>query len=771
MVGYLTGGNVVVRVGIIVLFFGVAFLLKYAADRGRLPIEIRLIGVTLGAIALLMGGWRLRRRNENYGLALQGGGIGLLYLTVFAALRLYDLIPAGFAFALLVAIAALSVVLALLQDSRTFAVLGTAGGFLAPVLASTGAGSHVALFSYYALLNAVILAIAWFKAWRSLNLVGFVFTFVIGASWGYGYYRPEQFATTEPFLLLFFLFYTAIAVLFALRQPVELRGYVDGTLVFGTPLIAFALQAAMVRTYPFGLAWSAFGFAAFYLALAWALLLQGRARLRLLIEAFLATGVVFATLAVPLALDGQWTAAVWALEGAALVWVGVRQDRGLARAFGALLQLSAGLRFLINLPYPPDALPVLNGVYLGGLVVSLAGLFSAFYPWRHRERLCPQEIAVAGVLFAWGLLWWFGMGLNEIDRYLSDRYTMGAVLSFFAASCAIAAYLERGLTWPWLRYPAFGLLPVLFVLAYIAADALPHPFARVGWFGWPLALAAHYFIVYRFDREDTPYLRFLHAGALWLIALIMAWEFHWAIDHWVQGAGTWPLIAWALAPMLVILVIAGLGRRFAWPVKRHWTLYLSLGLAPVAAFLWLWIWVVNLSSRGDPWPLSYLPVLNPLDVMTGLALAALLYWGLQRRALRQEGWSRPLRRGLSASLAVTAFLWLNAILVRTVHYWGDVPFTAPAMFQSMVLQASLSLFWSLLALLLMVFATRQGLRPLWMVGAGLLAVVVVKLFVIDLSSAGTVERIVSFLGVGILLLIIGYLSPVPPREQREVPSP
>jgi uncharacterized membrane protein len=59
------------------------------------------------------------------------------------------------------------------------------------------------------------------------------------------------------------------------------------------------------------------------------------------------------------------------------------------------------------------------------------------------------------------------------------------------------------------------------------------------------------------------------------------------------------------------------------------------------------------------------------------------------------------------------------------------------------------------------------LRFVWLTGAGLLAVVVIKLFLVDLSSSGTVERIISFVGVGILLLVIGYVSPVPPRKQEE----
>src|SRR5579859_115444 len=213
---WFSGGNALVRVGVVVLFFGVAFLLKYAYEHTHVPIEARLIGVALGAAVMLVIGWRLREAKPVYALAMQGGGVGLLYLTVFGAFRLFDLIPGEAAFVLLVAIAAFSAALAVLQNAMSLSVLGVSGGFLAPVLASTGSGSHVMLFSYYAVLNAGVLGIALYKAWRALNVLGFLFTFGIVAIWGARFYRPEFFDSTEFFLVLFFIQYLLIAVLFAL---------------------------------------------------------------------------------------------------------------------------------------------------------------------------------------------------------------------------------------------------------------------------------------------------------------------------------------------------------------------------------------------------------------------------------------------------------------------------------------------------------------------------------------------------------------------------
>ena len=173
------------------------------------PLNCVFIGVAMSGLAALGIGWWLRRTRAGYGLALQGGGVGILYLVIFAAAKLYNFLPMTLSLTVMIGLVALSGMLAVLQEAKSLAVFGTAGGFLAPVLMTTGGGSHVMLFSYYALLNAGILGIAWFKSWRELNLVGFIFTFAIGTLWGSTGYQPEHFASTEPFLVLFFVFYVS----------------------------------------------------------------------------------------------------------------------------------------------------------------------------------------------------------------------------------------------------------------------------------------------------------------------------------------------------------------------------------------------------------------------------------------------------------------------------------------------------------------------------------------------------------------------------------
>ena len=117
-------------------------------------------------------------------------------------------------------------------------------------------------------------AVAAFRGWSLLNLLGFTFTFVITALWRATAYRPEWFASFEFFLLLFFAMYVAVTVLSARSGPK--RGVVSGSLSFGLPAIVLSLQASLVVDFEHGLAISAAGFGSFYLLVAAALLRSGR---------------------------------------------------------------------------------------------------------------------------------------------------------------------------------------------------------------------------------------------------------------------------------------------------------------------------------------------------------------------------------------------------------------------------------------------------------------------------------------------------------------
>lgn len=764
---FFTSGNVVVKIGVILLFIGVSFLLKLAAEHHMFPIELRLAAVAAGAIALLIFGWKLRLKKRNYALVLQGGAVGLLYLTVFAAAKLYSVLPMALAFGAMLALVIFSCALAVIQNSMALAVFATAGGFLAPVLMSTGKGSHVVLFSYYALLNAGILGIAWHKSWRPLNWVGFVFTFVIASLWGYQYYRPEYFATTEPFLVLFFLFYIAIAILFAHRQPPQLKGLVDGSLVFGTPLIGFALQSALIRDFEFGQAYSALGMGALYIVLAKMLWKKQVEGMRMLTESFLALGIIFGSLAIPFALDGRWTAAAWALEGAGITWIGIRQQRLLARVFGLILQAGAAIAFIAEIDHPHAGYAILNSAYIGSVLISFGALFTGLQYFRHREKLHDAGKDLHIVLLVWGLIWWFAAGLVEIDHHVPAKYEVNAVLLFIAASMWLVFICARRLRWTTAEMPSpLLLLPAMILIALVRFIDAPYinPFANLGYLAWGAAFVVQYGLLYRAENSwSKKLLAAWHAITLWLLMFMATWFLANAMSEHLPNLRTWNDLLWGLFPAIAIFVLLYNRERIAWPVRRFESSYLGPGISPVAVYLAVWV-IVICFDEGNPAPLPYFPVVNPQDIAQLFAMTALFDWLMHWKQNRIPATGKMNPDHLLLVLAGLFFIWLNALVAHTVHFYGNVRYDLLPMFRSGLFQTSISIVWTISAFVLMGLATRKNLRRLWFTGAALLAAVVLKLFVIDLADSGTVTRIVSFMTVSILMIIIGYFSPRPPKQ-------
>jgi uncharacterized membrane protein len=773
---WFTTGNVPVKVGVVLSLFGVAFLVKEGIDRQWLvlPIEFRLMFVALFGIGLLVFGWRLRARQRTYALSVQGGGIGVLFVTIYASYQLYDLLPSTLAFGLLVAVTAAAMALAVLQDSRALAVLGIVGGFMAPVLASSGSNNHVALFTYYAVLDLAILGIAWFKAWRLLNVLGFLFTFGIGTLWGAGTdgYDPSKFATTEPFLILFTLIYLVVPVLFAIRvEPPRLRGFVDSTLMFGTPIVAFALQNELVGDTKYGLAISAVALALAYVGMATYLYRTHREQLRVLVEAQLALGIAFLTIAVPLALDDAlWTSAAWALEGAALTWLAFRQQRRLALVAGLALQAASAVAYVVKLPVAAEW-PLLNGPCLGALVLAFAGFFSArlFDPDRedrtgHGALTEAFARAVSVLLLLWAAGWWFFAGIAEVDRSVAYDYELAALLVFAAGTALLGIALASRLRWPRLNWLGVTLWPSAILLTAVALLSVAHPAEDFGWLAWTVVVGSMLWVLRAREALFTRLAGALHAVAYWLVAGLLLWETHWLVGR--AAGGIWPEAAVLALGAALVLATQRATTAVAWPFAAHPRSYLQAGCSALLAALTLVALMLNVSSSGEATPLPYLPLINPLELGSVLVLLALLKWlgALGRQNPDLEGAARA--RAPVAGVAV--WFLVTMTVARCVHHWAHVPYDVDSLAASTTFQTSLSIVWGIEGLAAMLTGARSRRRGVWVVGAALMSVVVAKLFLVDLGNTATLARVVSFLGVGVLLLVVGYFAPVPPRADAEV---
>ncbi len=764
-----TTGNVPVKVGVLLSVIGLGFLLGVALEQGwiTLTIGVRHILVALFGVLLLMVGWRARHRNAIYGLSLQGGGIAVFYLTTYVAHAVYDLLPASVAAGSVIVVTVGAGLLAVVQDSRLLAVLGITGGFLAPILAYPDAKDHVLVFGFYVILSAAIVAVAWFKIWPVLNLLGLGFTVGLTAFWLLYRYEVEGWATTQTLIALLILLYMTIPLVMAIRRPPNIKDPMTSPLVFGVPFIGLGFQFLLTDHFEYGAAISAVSLAVIHGVFAVVAHRFGKAS-RVLVEGYLALAMTFLAIAAPLAFDTQYTSVVWALQGAMLVWVGLRHNLFIFVVGGGLLQILSGSIFLRHffesLPYPDGTPIVVNGYFLGAALLAVTGLFTSRMV-DHREGLFNGSKDVSWFFLFWGIGWWLLGGLMEIGGQVPEDARVNVLIAFVAVSLggmALAAPLVR---WPRLATSGVMLLPAL-PLSLILALVFPdHPFESSGWAAWSVALVMYYSVLRLRGSEFPQVVTAMHVTGYWVLAVLLGTEVHWQVDR--IAAGVWPVTA-ALATVLTLVGGTLLARdRLGWPLKARWRTYLMVCAGLVVLALALKVSYLNLTSNGEAPPLTYLPLLNPLEILTVLVVVVALAW----KRLANSETDHPLEDFVSGNwapgLAIAGIVLLTMTVARTVHHWVGVPFDFESMTLSTTLQASLSIVWGLTGLTGMLVGRRLARRIVWVGGASLMAVVVVKLFLFDLSNTGTVARVVSFLGVGLLLMIVGYFAPVPPGETTE----
>jgi uncharacterized membrane protein len=772
------------------------------------PIEARLALVAVAGAALLALGFNRRVARPAFGLSLQGTGVAVLYLTVFASARIFGLMPPLGAFGLMIVFAALGCALALLQDARGMAFASFLGGYAVPILLGGDARTPTGLFTYLTILNLTLLAIAWRKSWRELNLLGFFATFGMASLWGLASYGPEQYLVCQIFLALSVAIFLFAAVFYAHNTPGPLGNVADTTLLFGPAMAGFALQVGLVHNRAFGTAFAALAFAAFYLAVAALTLRQRREEMRLLNECLLAIGVGFVTLAVPLALDAKWTSSAWALEGAGAFWVGARQARWMPRAFGLALQAIAALVLFSTLSANVSAVPFANNGFVGAALVALPLLLTAW--WMRRELphsrsnwatgYASGEFAIRQLVFLAGFAMVALAVFEEVTRELPvatardfpqavfqpwQQVLLGMLALLGAAG--IADWFGRRREWSVASWPARGSLPLI-ALTFLTTLAMDrHILFRPDAAAWVLALVGHYALLRRSDiaeqgKDDRGLAMWnyaVHAGGTWLLAAMVADSLYFGVDRGELWNTSWAGVVFLVSVTAILAVVTHWASRAArladtqglhWPLHPSARAYWWVAAVPLAVLTYFGALTAALFAEGVTYPLPYLPLINPVDLSVGLALATLGLWRRMVASAHAVPASAESLLGKPTLIAgaALAFIAINGIWLRTAHHWLGVDWNARALSVSPVVQAGLSILWTLIAMALMVFAHRRALRISWAAGAGLLAVVVAKLLLVDMSKAEGWERIVTFIGVGVLMLVIGYFVPLPPKATGEV---
>jgi len=398
------GGNLLNKVGMAAIILGMAYFLKYAIDNEWIGEAGRvMVGVLTGLGFVAWGESLHRKEMRGYAVTVLGGGAAILYFSIFAAFSFYHLLDQIPALLMMVLITAATVVMSVRYDSKTIAVFATVGGFMTPALLSTGKDNQHGLFTYVLLLDLGVLALAYFKNWRVLNLLAFFFTQLMFTGWSLSFYNSTKLWQTEFWLTVFFLLFAVMAFLYNIthRQKTTFRDLslitLNGACYF---LWTYALLESRYSDY---LGFYAVLMAAVYVALGSVAYRQAQEDSYLFLV-FLALGLTCLTVAIPIQLKQNWITVGWSVEAAVLTWVGFHLDSSKTRRSALLIAAMVVFRLLFldssfSSAFADDFTFLFNKRGLAFLA-GIASLFVMAYLYnRSREKLEDLEKWLTGALF------------------------------------------------------------------------------------------------------------------------------------------------------------------------------------------------------------------------------------------------------------------------------------------------------------------------------------------------------------------------------------
>ena len=875
------GGNLVVRVGVLVLLVGVVLLLRLLSDYIEIPIALKLMSIGIIGLGLAALGLKLAKNRFAYGITLQGAGLAIAYLTTFFAYSVYQVLASVPSFMGLGILSAITIGLAVRQNALPLALLALSGGFFAPILTSSDIGNLVTLFSYYLLLNVTIAIIAHYRTWKMLNLLGVMVTFGLAYYWGTTENLSAVIEAQRWSFVLLVALHVLLYLFVVIRYAQQLITYnalneegftcadsvhnintvdkahrannlyifpIDTGLLFSVPILAFGLFSVLLEGISNALTFTSAVLAVIYLSIGW-VFVQRSQRYALITEGMLALGFGFLALVIPLALDAEWIAFGWSVQGLALVWFGRRSLRAWSVLFGLLLQLLSIAMLLINVfftikDYPTLALTISALSYLATMFILRASNSpttldnSLNLPTQQNTTAASMSDSTITVAQSLGISsqaaqqWLTSINSQSMAFNLMWR---SPVLSRFLTFTAMGWLLyvlvidfdQWFVSWRLATTALLGLATLTSIIIYQAINHY-HSWREIRQFSHGLLLLFYAMLIFQLPQRYE--LDYQWKTFHWpiFITLLIGWLVvgQWWLKTWHKEAELkdYDSASWLVAGIILLaeamhyvlpdskgvmtilvpvtFMLAGL-----WWTQRHAVAQYndkqshmqpdtqSTAATSALAPYWFdwhqalldsakifvpmtlgWAIFTNFTYDGVIWGLPYFPLFNLYDVTLWLVV----FYGLGVYLLRQPHGmqSRNLLSAIPKNdilLIILALigLWIgSSMLVRTLHAFIGTPLWIGGLYDvtggawnSEQVQTGLTILWTLIALVATIIASRYGQRTLWFMGIGLLGVVVLKLVIVDLSQTEAIWRVISFLGAGSLILVIGYLAPLPPARE------
>jgi uncharacterized membrane protein len=499
-------------VGILALLFAVTFFLKYAFDNNWVGPRGRVgIGLLAGSVLYPWSQHLLARGYKYFSEGIAGLGAAVLYLSLWAGWHYYHILPQSLAFAAMILVTAVTLVVAVGRNSERIAFLALVGGLITPILVSTGENHEVALFMYLTILGAGVLGIAWVRDWKSLPPAQFLATLVYFWGWYGDFYSADQLLATVLFATVFFVLFAALPLVRSWRDG-ELSGLEAGIVLLNSLAYLVALREMLWPDNRWELTAAVLALAAAHLAAERMLPEKRGTEMRLARILYAGLALTFATLAIPIRLDGRWITMAWAVEGAVLVGSGLRARFAAMRWAGlALFAIVTGRLALIAIP--ADAF-LLNARFATFAICVAAMALSCYFAAASDRELGEQEsmafvlTAIAANILAVAALsleLWDGFGRMHglgMDRGHAQQLALSMLWLVWALGLLGAGLWKKSQT---IRWQALVLLGVVIGKVFLFDLSFLERFYRIVSFlllGLALMLISFYYQRQLLARKD-----------------------------------------------------------------------------------------------------------------------------------------------------------------------------------------------------------------------------------------------------------------------------
>ena len=350
------GENLINKIGIVITVIGVAIGAKYSIENDLISPLTRIILGYMFGLGLLGFGIKLKSKYENYSAVLVSGAMAIMYFITYSAYGFYNLIPQIMAFALMLIFTVFTVVAAINYNRQIIAHIGLVGAYAVPFLLSEGSGKVAVLFTYMAIINIGILAIALKKYWKPLYFVSFGLTWLIFLSWYVIKYQPiEHFGLALVFISLFFIIFYLTFLAYKLLHK-EKFVIDDIILLMINSFIFYGIGYSILDNHQTGS--QLLGLFTLINAVVHfvASIIIYRQKLADRNIHYLIAGLVlvFITMAIPVQLDGNWVTLMWAGESALLFWIGRTKNVSFYEKLSYSLMLLAFFSILQDWGYVYD---------------------------------------------------------------------------------------------------------------------------------------------------------------------------------------------------------------------------------------------------------------------------------------------------------------------------------------------------------------------------------------------------------------------------------